>query len=112
MIIRPFHVLAALLLGVVLTLRDQRAYGVDTMKTLEAKLTRIGNSRGIRLPAEMIRKHHLDQGVLLEERDGEIVLRPKNAPKKLTWEETARQMAASGEDWSDWESPKDGWDGE
>ena len=82
------------------------------MKTLEAKLTRIGNSRGIRLPAELIRKHHLDHGVLLEEREGVIVLRPKKAPKKLSWEETARQMAESGEDWSDWQAPTDGWDGE
>ena len=82
------------------------------MKTSEAKLTRIGNSRGIRLPAELIRKHHLDRGVLLEEREGEIVLRPKKTPKKLSWEETARQMAESDEDWSDWQAPADGWDGE
>ena len=82
------------------------------MKTLEAKLTKIGNARGIRLPAEMIRKHHLDGGVLLEDRDGEIVLRAKAAFVKLSWEETARQMASSGEDWSDWETPTDGWDSE
>ena len=80
------------------------------MKTLEAKLTRIGNSRGIRLPAELIRKHDLDHGVLVEDREGEIVLRPKKSAKKLSWEETARQMAASHEDWSDWEAPGDGWD--
>ena len=82
------------------------------MKTLQIKLTRIGNSRGVRLPAELIRKHHLDHGVLLEEREGEIVLRPKKAPKKLTWEETARQMAAADEDWSGWETLPDGWDAE
>ncbi len=80
------------------------------MKPLEAKLTRIGNSRGIRLPAEMIRKHHLDHGILLEEREGEIVLRAKVTSKKLSWEETARQMAASDEDWSDWQAPAEGWD--
>ena len=82
------------------------------MKILETKLTRIGNSRGVRLPADLIRKHHLDHGVLLEEREGEIVLRPKKAPKKLTWEETARQMAAADEDWSGWETLPDGWDAE
>ena len=82
------------------------------MKTLQIKLTRIGNSRGVRLPADLIRKHHLDHGVLLEEREGEIVLRPKKAPKKLTWEETARQMAAADEDWSGWETLPDGWDAE
>lgn len=82
------------------------------MKTLEAKLTRIGKSRGIRLPDALIRKHHLDHGVVLEEREGEIVLRPKETAKKLSWKETARQMAAADEDWSDWEAPADGWDSE
>ncbi len=28
--------------------------------------------------------------------------------KKLTWEETAQEMAWSGEDWSDWETMADG----
>jgi antitoxin MazE len=82
------------------------------MKTLETKLTRIGNSRGIRLPAALIRKHQLDHGVVLEEREGEIVLKPKKASKKLSWEETARQMSASNEDWSGWEALPDGWDAE
>lgn len=82
------------------------------MKTLETKLTRIGNSRGVRLPAALIRKHRLEHGVLVEEREGEIVLKPKKAPKKLSWEETAQQMAEATEDWSDWEALPDGWDGE
>ncbi|MBC8113981.1 MAG: AbrB/MazE/SpoVT family DNA-binding domain-containing protein [Candidatus Saccharimonas sp.] len=82
------------------------------MKSLEAKLLQIGNARGIRLPAAMIRKHQLDAGVVLEERDGEIVLRSKQATKKLSWEETAQQMAAASEDWSDWEAVADGWNGE
>ncbi len=90
----------------------RRTYGAHAMKTLETKLTRIGNSRGIRLPAALIRKHRLEHGVLMEEREGEIVLKPKKASKKLSWEETARQMAAAGEDWSDWEQMSDGWDGE
>jgi antitoxin MazE len=79
---------------------------------METKLARIGNSQGIRLPAALIRKHHLERGILLEERENEIVLRPKKAPKKLSWEETARAMAASDEDWSDWESLNDGWTAE
>ncbi len=82
------------------------------MKALETKLTRIGNSRGVRLPAALIRKHRLEHGVLLEEREGEIVLKPKKPPKKLSWEETAQEMAAAAEDWSDWEALPDGWDGE
>ena len=74
------------------------------MKTLETKLTRIGNSRGIRLPAALIRKHHLDHGVLLEDGEMEIVLRPKKASTWLSWEETARAMAAEKEDLAEWDS--------
>lgn len=73
------------------------------MKTLETKLTRIGNSRGIRLPAALIRKHQLDNGVLLEDGEKEIVLRPKKASKSLSWEETAKAMAADKEDQAEWE---------
>ena len=82
------------------------------MKSLEVKLSQIGNARGIRLPTAMIRKHQLDEGVVLEERDGEIVLRSKQVAKPLSWEETAQQMAAANEDWSDWEAVPDGWNGE
>ena len=40
----------------------------------------------------------------------EIVLKPKEPLEKLSWEETAREMAVSDEDWSDWEAMPDGWD--
>ncbi len=77
------------------------------MKVMELKLTRIGNSRDIRLPAGLIAKHHLERGILLEERDNDVVLRPKRKSAKLFWEETAKGMAASDEDWSDWEALPD-----
>ena len=83
--------------------RLSRNYRKSKMKTTELKLARIGNSRGIRLPAELIRRHGLDDGVLLEDRGDSLVLRPKAKPKKLSWEETAREMAASDEDWSEWD---------
>ena len=46
------------------------------MKTLETNLTRIGNAWSIKLPAALIHKHRLEHGVLVEEREGEIVLKP------------------------------------
>jgi antitoxin component of MazEF toxin-antitoxin module len=73
------------------------------MKTVEIALARIGNSRGIRLPAELIRKHGLEPGIVIEDRGHEIVLRPKGGQPKLSWEETAREMAAANEDWSAWD---------
>lgn len=67
------------------------------MKTIELTLARIGNSRGIRLPAALIRKHGLEPGMVFEDRGHELVLRPKGGARKLSWEETARQMVADSE---------------
>ena len=40
----------------------------------------------------------------MEERSDGILLRaPAAAGHKLSWEETAREMAGSDEDWSDWD---------
>jgi antitoxin MazE len=74
------------------------------MKTVVLKVSRIGNSRGIRLPAGMLRKYHITDTVIAEEKSDEIVLRAGRAtPQKLSWEETYRQMAAANEDWSEWD---------
>lgn len=73
------------------------------MKTVEISLARIGNSRGIRLPADLIRKHGFDAGIVIEDRGHEIVLRPKGGKPKLSWEETAREISAANEDWSAWD---------
>lgn len=71
---------------------------------IELNLARIGNSRGIRLPAKLIRKHALESGVILEERGDELVLRPKGDRRKLGWSETAREMIASTEEWNAWDT--------
>lgn len=75
------------------------------VKVLHLPLIPIGKSRGVRLPAALLEKYGFSGTILLEERAGEVVLRPK--PKKdtkLSWEETAKQMAAEHEDWSDLEA--------
>ena len=72
------------------------------MKTLELTVTRIGNSRGIRLPAELLRRYRIGQSVLLEERPDELVLRATKQAK-LSWQETFAAMAAEKEDWSAWD---------
>ncbi len=73
------------------------------MKTVVLKVSRIGNSRGIRLPAGMLRKYHITDSVIAEEKTDEIVLRPGRAGRtKLSWEATAKAMATVKEDWSDW----------
>jgi antitoxin MazE len=75
------------------------------MKTVVLKVSRIGNSRGIRLPAALLRKYHIRDTIVAEEKSDEIVLRPGRATRpKLSWEETAKAMAASKENWSEWDS--------
>jgi antitoxin MazE len=75
------------------------------MKSVVLKVSRIGNSRGIRLPAKMLRKYRITDTVIAEVKSDEIVLRAGRAgAPKLSWEETAKAMAAAGEDWSDWDA--------
>ena len=75
------------------------------MQTTELKITRIGNSRGVRIPAEVLRRYAFgDAAIMIESVDG-ILLRPKQqADAKLSWADTAKAMAAESEDWSDWDA--------
>ena len=68
----------------------------------ELKISRIGNSRGIRLPATLLKRYRIENTVLLEEGPDFITLRPKRT-KKLSWTETALAMAREKEDWTDME---------
>ena len=74
------------------------------MAVIKLKVARIGNSRGIRLPAKSLARYRIGESVLMEERSDGILLRPDGrAVQKLTWEATAKEMAVSGEDWSEWD---------
>lgn len=74
------------------------------MKTTKLKLSRIGNSRGVRIPAETLRRYNMDASVIMDELADGILLRsgPESAPR-LSWDDTAREMEASEEDWSEWD---------
>lgn len=73
------------------------------MKLTELTVTKIGNSRGIRLPAAMLKKYGITDTVLVEQHPDEIVLKTKK-DKKLSWKETFAAMARANEDWSDLET--------
>ncbi len=66
----------------------------------ELKISRIGNSRGIRLPATLLKRYRMEEVVLVEEGEDFIVLRPKRSGK-LSWKETASAMAKADENWKD-----------
>ena len=68
------------------------------------KIARIGNSRGVRLPAVTLRRYRFGDTVVMEERSDGILLRsPSSAVAKISWADTARAMSAEGEDWQAWE---------
>ncbi len=74
------------------------------MEPTELKVARIGNSRGVRIPAKTLERYRIGDSVVMEERSDGILLRPASlALPKLSWEETAREMAAEQEDWSVWD---------
>src|ERR1051325_1421801 len=75
------------------------------MKHVELKVARIGNSRGVRLPATTLERYHIGASVVMEERPEGILLRPHgHVDAKLSWEDTARDMALDAEDWSAWDA--------
>ena len=67
---------------------------------LELKVVPIGNSRGVRLPKGVLAKYAIGDAVMLEEREDGLLLRSKK-DKRLSWDETFREMAREREDWSE-----------
>ena len=68
---------------------------------MEAKLIRVGNSKGIRLPKRLIAKYGLAEVVVITElKNGILIENPSGS--KLSWEDTYKAMSESDEDWSDW----------
>jgi antitoxin component of MazEF toxin-antitoxin module len=89
--------------------RACRNYRNHVMKTSELTVTRVGNSRGVRLPAEVLRRYHIGDTLIMEQRVDEIALRPRRARnQKLSWAETYQRMAQTDEDWTDLESLPEG----
>jgi antitoxin component of MazEF toxin-antitoxin module len=72
--------------------------------TLELKIAKIGNSRGVRIPAEVLRRHAFTESAIMVESVDGILLRPKKRTEvKMSWADTAKAMAVASESWSDWD---------
>ena len=87
--------------GTVITYRNLDV-PVKTPKTIELKIVPIGNSRGVRLPKEIIERYAIEDSIVLEAREETLVFRNKR-DKRLSWEDTFKAMAREREDWSDFE---------
>ena len=75
------------------------------MQTTELKIAKIGNSRGVRIPAEVLRRYAFGDAAIMSESVDGVLLRPKHqADAKLSWTDTAKAMAAASEDWSVWDA--------
>ena len=68
----------------------------------DIKLVAVGNSRGVRLPRELLRKYGISDALVLEERSEGILLRGTSGAK-VSLNQTFAEMAAAQEDWSDWD---------
>ena len=74
------------------------------MKSVELMVARIGNSRGVRLPAAILERYGIGETVLVEERsDGILLRRSRRVEAKLSWKETADAMVDEREDWTEWD---------
>lgn len=82
-------------------MRRNQALGMhNTPARIELKVVPIGNSRGVRLPKAVLDRYQIKDALVLEARAEGLLLRGKK-DKRMTWEETFREMAREKEDWSD-----------
>jgi antitoxin MazE len=65
------------------------------VKRTVLKVVRIGNSRGVRLPAPLLARYRIKNQVSAEQLPEGILLRPVK-DDRLSWEETARAMMQEG----------------
>jgi len=64
---------------------------------VKAKIIRIGNSQGVRIPKPVLEESGLHGEVDLQVHEGGIVIRPLTKPR-AGWDQAFQSMAASGDD--------------
>ena len=74
----------------------------NQIRSRDAKLVPIGNSKGVRIPKALLQKYGLKNSLLIEETDRGLLLRNKEEGK-LSWEDTYKSMADEKENWDDFD---------
>jgi antitoxin MazE len=64
---------------------------------MKTKLIRIGNSRGVRLPKTIIEQAGLTEEVVLEVRDGAVIIARAALPRR-GWADAAGEMCLADDD--------------
>jgi antitoxin MazE len=67
------------------------------VKDMRARVVRIGNSKGIRLPKPLLDETGITEDVDLEVENNRIIIRPVSSPRS-GWEDAFRMMAEKGDD--------------
>jgi antitoxin MazE len=75
----------------------------NQLRTIDAKIVPIGNSKGVRIPKALLQKYGLKNSLLIEETEKGLLLRNKEE-SKLSWEETFKAMADEKEQWVDFDA--------
>lgn len=73
---------------------------------MTVKITRIGNSRGVRLPREVLALYRLDEGdsLELEQRpEGILLTKVQPAAGQLSYADSYREMAAEVAESAEWD---------
>ncbi|HPX61027.1 MAG TPA: AbrB/MazE/SpoVT family DNA-binding domain-containing protein [Deltaproteobacteria bacterium] len=63
-----------------------------------AQLVSIGNSKGLRIPATLLRQYGLSDTVELLPGNDEIIIRPVHSKPREGWDQAFSAMHATGED--------------
>ena len=64
---------------------------------MRARIVKIGNSQGIRLPKPIIEQAGISEDVDIAVEDEKIIIRPISQPR-AGWDEAFRKMAENGDD--------------
>jgi antitoxin MazE len=64
---------------------------------MKARIVRIGNSQGVRLPRPLLEQAGLGEDVVLRATPGRIVIEAARAPR-AGWADAAKAMHAAGDD--------------
>ena len=64
---------------------------------MRARIVKIGNSRGVRIPKPMLEQSGIEDEVTLEVEDGQIVIRAIRHPRE-GWDAAFAEMARRGDD--------------
>lgn len=78
---------------------------------MKAKIIKIGNSKGIRLPYEIIKKYDLQEELTIELNEDCIVLKPVVVDPRAGWEEIYKKedhtLTQEDKEWMDFENEFD-----